>query len=52
VVGDVPDLIDTGGMIGLVPMAGRYRFDINLGQALQVDLHIGSQLLKLARVVK
>jgi len=51
-VGDVPDLVDTGGMIGLVPVAGRYRFDINLGQALQVDLRIGSQLLKLARVVK
>jgi hypothetical protein len=51
-VGDLPDFVDFGGMIGLVPVGGRYRFDINLGVARQADLRFSSQLLKLARTVK
>lgn len=51
-VGDLPDFIDAGGMIGLVPVGGRYRFDINLGAARKADLRVSSQLLKLAGTVK
>jgi hypothetical protein len=51
-VGDLPDFIDAGGMIGLVPVGGRYRFDVNLGVARQAELRLSSQLLKLARTVK
>lgn len=51
-VGDAPDFMDAGGVIGLVPVGGRYRFDINLGKALMVNLRISSQLLKLAKTVK
>lgn len=51
-VGDVPDFVDLGGMIGLVPVGGRYRFDVNLGAARQADLRFSSQLLKLARTVR
>jgi hypothetical protein len=51
-VGDLPDLVEAGGIIGLVPVGGRYRFDVNLGVARQADLRFSSQLLKLARTVK
>ncbi len=51
-VGDLPDMVEAGGMIGLVTVDGRYRFDINLGVARQADLRFSSQLLKLARTVK
>ncbi|MBK7002607.1 MAG: YfiR family protein [Rhodoferax sp.] len=51
-VGDLPDMVEAGGMVGLVAVDGRYRFDINLGVACQADLRLSSQLLKLARAVK
>ena len=51
-VGDLPDFVEVGGMIGLVQVGGRYRFDVNLGAARQANLRISSQLLKLARTVK
>lgn len=51
-VGDLPDIVEAGGMIGLIPVNGRYHFDINLGVARQADLRLSSQLLKLARTVK
>lgn len=51
-VGDSPDFVEAGGMIGLVPVGGRYRFDINLGVARQTGLRLSSQLLKLAGTVK
>lgn len=51
-VGDLPDLVEAGGIIGLVPVGGRYRFDVNLGVARQADLRFSSQLLKLARTVR
>ncbi|CAK0782225.1 YfiR family protein [Gammaproteobacteria bacterium] len=52
IVGDMPGLVDAGGMIELALSGGRYRFDVNLVAASQADLHISSQLLKLARTVK
>lgn len=51
-VSDLPDFADMGGMIGLVSINGRYRFDINLGVARQADLRISAYLFKLARMVK
>ncbi len=51
-VSDGPDFVEAGGIIGLAPVGGRYRFDINLGVARQSRLRLSSQLLKLARTVK
>ena len=51
-VSDAPEFVEAGGVIGLVEVGGRFRFDVNLGVARQADLRISSQLLKLARVVK
>lgn len=51
-VSEVPDFIETGGMIGLVTVGGRYRFDVNLGNVRRANLRISSYLLKLARTVK
>lgn len=51
-VGDPPEFVEAGGMIGLVPVGGRYRFDVNLGVARQAGLRLSSQLLKLAGTVK
>ncbi|MDD2879491.1 MAG: YfiR family protein [Rhodoferax sp.] len=51
-VSDLPDFADSGGMVGLAAVGGRYRFDINLGAARQADLRFSSQLLKLARTVR
>lgn len=51
-VSDRPDFIDEGGIIGLVLVAGRYRFDANLAQAKRTNLFLGANLLKLARSVK
>lgn len=51
-VSDRADFIDEGGMIGLFPAAGRYRFDVNLGAAKRAELRLNPSLLKLARTVK
>ena len=51
-VSDLPDFVEAGGMIGLVSINGRYRFDINLGAARQSKLQISAYLFKLARIVK
>jgi YfiR/HmsC-like len=51
-VSDLPDFADQGGMIGLVSVNGRYRFDVNLGNARQANLRISAYLFKLARTVK
>lgn len=51
-VGDGPDLVEAGGIIGLIPVSGNYRFDINLGVARLANLRFSSQLLKLARTIK
>ena len=51
-VSDRADFIDEGGMIGLVPATGRYRFDINLSAAKRADIRLSANLLKLARTVR
>ena len=51
-VSDHPDFIEHGGIIGLAPSGGRYRFDINLQSAKRVNLRLDVQLLKLAKSVK
>lgn len=51
-VSDHPDFVESGGIIGLTPSGGRYRFDINLQAAKRVNLRLDVQLLKLARSVK
>ena len=51
-VSDLPDFAEAGGMIGLVSVNGRYRFDINLGAARQSNLQISAYLFKLARTVR
>lgn len=51
-VSDRPDFPDEGGMIGLVMIAGRYRFDVNLVSAKRRGLSLSAELLKLARSVK
>ncbi len=51
-VSDHADFVESGGIIGLTPSGGRYRFDINLQAAKRVNLRLDVQLLKLARSVK
>ncbi len=51
-VGDGPDMVEAGGIIGLVSEDGRYRFDVNLGVARRAELRFSSQLLKLARTIR
>jgi len=51
-VSETPDFIEIGGMIGLVEVGGRYRFDVNLGNVRRSGLRMSSYLLKLARTVK
>ena len=50
-VSDIPGFADAGGMIGLVSVGQRIRFEINLRAATRAKLKISSQLLKLARVI-
>ena len=51
-VSDRPDFTEEGGVIGLIMVAGRYRFDVNLGSAKRRNLSLSADLLKLARSVK
>lgn len=51
-VSEISDFIENGGMIGLVAVGSRYRFDVNLGNVRRAELKISSYLLKLARTVK
>jgi hypothetical protein len=50
-VSDIPGFAEAGGMIGLVNVGQRIRFEINLRAATRAQLKISSQLLKLARVI-
>jgi hypothetical protein len=50
-VSDIPGFADAGGMIGLINVGQRIRFEINLRAATRAQLKISSQLLKLARVI-
>jgi len=47
-LGDVPDFVQAGGMIGLRIEDNRVRFDVNLGAAQRAGLTLNSQMLKLA----
>lgn len=51
-VSDRPNFVDEGGIIGLVLVGGRYRFNANLAKAKQVNLLLSANLLKLAQSVK
>lgn len=48
-IGDDPEFIDNGGIIGFVYQGGRLQFDINLQQLKSAEFRISAQLLKLAR---
>lgn len=51
-VGDSPQFVEAGGIIGFVIVDGKIRFDINLSQAAAVNIDVSSKLLNLARTVK
>lgn len=51
-ISEIPEFIESGGMIGLVSVGSRYRFDVNLGNVRRAELRMSSYLLKLARTVK
>jgi hypothetical protein len=50
-VSDIRGFADAGGMIGLVNIGQRIRFEINVLAVRQANLEISSQLLKLARII-
>lgn len=50
-VSDIEGFAEAGGMIGLVLVDKRFRFDVNLAPAHRARLKISSQLLRLARSV-
>lgn len=50
-VSDIAGFAEAGGMLGLVPVDGRIRFEANISAAKVAGLRLGSQLLNLARVV-
>jgi hypothetical protein len=47
-VGDQPDFCQKGGIINLLVIDGRVRFEVGLAQAARVGLRVDSQLLRLA----
>lgn len=47
-VGDQPDFCQKGGIINLLVIDGRVRFEVSLTQANRVGLKVDSQLLRLA----
>jgi len=51
-IGDGPDFIGNGGMIGLVQTGKQIRFEINARAARRAHLNISSQLLRLASRVQ
>lgn len=51
-VSDSPDFIENGGMIGLIRDGSRVGFEIDIEAANAAGLHLGAQLLKLAKRVK
>ena len=48
-IGDDPEFVADGGIIGFVYQEGRLQFDINLEPLKQAEFRISAQLLKLAR---
>jgi hypothetical protein len=51
-VGDFAGFAEEGGIIGFRTVDNRVRFDVNVEQARRSGLKIGSEVLKLARVVR
>jgi len=51
-VGDSPEFLDDGGIIGLRVVEGRIRFDVSLAAATRAKLKVSSQLLGLALSVR
>ncbi len=52
IVGDAPDFVADGGMIGLLLRSESLRFQISLAAASRAGLQISSQLSALAEIVK
>jgi YfiR/HmsC-like len=50
-VGDMPQFVERGGMIGLTMVNRRVHFEVNADAAERAGLALGSQLLRLARNV-
>lgn len=50
-VSDISNFAEAGGMIGLIEIEQRIRFDINMAATDRARLKLSSQLLKLARIV-
>ena len=50
-VGDMEGFAQIGGVINLIVVQGKVRFEINVDAAQQAGLKVSSQLLKLARIV-
>ncbi len=50
-VGDTPDFVKHGGMLGLLVEDKRLKFDVNLASSKKRGVKISSQLLRLARRV-
>ncbi|MDY0039080.1 MAG: YfiR family protein [Desulforhabdus sp.] len=51
-VSDMENFAAQGGVIGLITVQNKIRFEVNLEAARRADLRISSQLLKLAIIVK
>ncbi len=51
-VSDSPSFVDNGGMVGFVKEGAHVGFEINVNSVELVGIHIGAQLLKLAKKVK
>ncbi len=47
-VSDIPEFAAHGGMIGLVNIDGKIRFEVNLGAVNEAGLSVSSELLKVA----
>lgn len=50
-ISDTPRFVDRGGIIGLVTVEDKVRFEVNLAVARTAQLKISAQLLQLARTV-
>lgn len=50
-VGETPEFLDAGGMVGFSTQDESVRFDVNLGEANKAHLKISSHMLALARRV-
>ena len=47
-VSDMPDFVERGGMIGLVNVEGKIRFEVNLASVNEAGMTVSSELLKVA----